>query len=278
MKKIALITALALFASLFSFAQVGSIQGTILGEDGFGVPGATIEITSGTSYSITSSDLDGRYKLKPLEPGIYSIQIRSLGSKNVTITNLTVKPDKITFADNVNLVASVEIKDEVIIKGRDRLIDPEETSVVPIEREELYKLPVAKNPVDIAASLSTEISKDENNQMIVRGSRPGSSSIYIDGVKMTSEGRGVPSLAVGDMEVYTGGVPAKYGDFTGGVVIMRTASYFDMLSAYESRAKRFQELSEMEKEMEKEKEEAEQKKEEDKESSDEESDKSEEKN
>lgn len=270
MKKIAIIIVLALATSFFSFAQVGSIQGTILGDDGNSVIGATVEISSGTSYSITSSDIDGRFKLKPLQPGLYSISIRSLGSHEVNITDINVKPNKITFIETVNLIAEAVIIDgDVTIVGGRKLIDPEETSVLPIEREMLVKLPGSKKPVDLAASLSTEISKGDNNQMIIRGSRPGSSSVYIDGVRMSAESNGVPGLAIGDMEVYTGGVPAKFGDFTGGVVIMRTASYFDLQSAHESRTKRFQELAEMEKEMKKKKEQAEE--------TDEKSDKSEDK-
>jgi len=32
---------------------------------------------------------------------------------------------------------------------------------------------------------------------------------------------------IGNMTVYTGGVPAKYGDFTGGVVVIESKSYSD---------------------------------------------------
>jgi len=34
------------------------------------------------------------------------------------------------------------------------------------------------------------------------------------------------------MEAYTGGIPAKYGDTTGGVVILETLSYFDLYNAW----------------------------------------------
>jgi outer membrane receptor protein involved in Fe transport len=66
--------------------------------------------------------------------------------------------------------------------------------------------------------------------MVVRGSRPGSSSVYIDGMKVSDEMSTLPSLGIGSMEIYTGGIPAKYGDVTGGVIMMTTKSYFDLVS------------------------------------------------
>ncbi len=248
MKKSVLLIILGLFVNYLSLAQ-GSIQGTIYGDDGNTIPGATVEIISGTSYDIQASDINGRFKLKPLTPGIYSIKIKSLACHDVTVTNIVVKADKITFLQDIKLVSDTKIIDiEPVINGGKRLIDPEETSVMTIEKTTLAKLPGAKSPVDMAVNLSTEVSKNDNNQLIIRGARPGSSSVYIDGVKMEGDNSGsISRFAIGSMEIYTGGVPAKYGDFTGGVIIMHSASYFDLLSEYEARTKRFEELSEMEK-------------------------------
>ena len=39
---------------------------------------------------------------------------------------------------------------------------------------------------------------------------------------------GVPPDAINSMTVYTGGLPARYGDVTGGVVAIETKSYFDL--------------------------------------------------
>ena len=172
---------------------------------------------------------------------------------DITVTNISVKPNRINFIEDVELTSQENLLTTVVIDGGvKKLIDPENTSVTPLERKDLNKLPVASNAVDMAVALSPEISKSSNNQLIVRGSRPGSSSVYVDGVKSTNENSSMPRMAIGGMEIYTGGVPAKYGDFTGGVVIMRTASYFDLLAEYEARMARFEELAEMEKEMEKE--------------------------
>jgi hypothetical protein len=36
------------------------------------------------------------------------------------------------------------------------------------------------------------------------------------------------------MQLYTGGLPAKYGDTLGGVVVMESKSYFDLYRAWQS--------------------------------------------
>jgi hypothetical protein len=169
-----------------------------------------------------------------------------MGMHPLIINDINVRPNQISFVDKAILKSDAVIIDgsALVYGNEERLVDPENTSKMPINRDVIKRLPGSKNAVDIAVSLSTDISKDENNQMIIRGSRPGSSNVYIDGVKLESNGAGgVPSLAIGDMEIYTGGVPAKYGDFTGGIVIMRTASYFDLLNEHEARQRRFEELA-----------------------------------
>jgi outer membrane receptor protein involved in Fe transport len=51
---------------------------------------------------------------------------------------------------------------------------------------------------------------------------------FVDGMKVGSALSGVPNDAINSLSVYTGGLPAKYGDVTGGVVAIETKSYFDL--------------------------------------------------
>ena len=51
---------------------------------------------------------------------------------------------------------------------------------------------------------------------------------YVDGVKQRDSDYKIPSTAVASIMVYMGDVPAKYGDFDGGVVVVETKSYFDL--------------------------------------------------
>lgn len=236
-RKIGIFGIIFIIFSGISFAQTGTIEGNILNEEGISIPMATVKVTSGISNIVVAADINGHFKLKPLEAGKYNIEVSSMSMHSKTITGVIVRPDNISFVDDIQLFPNAYLIDSaaLVIAFREKIIDAENTSKLPINKDLIIRLPGSKNPIDIAASLSTEISKDNNNQMIVRGSRPGSSCVYIDGVKVEDSGSKIPNLAVGGMEIYTGGVPAKYGDFTGGIVIMRSASYFDLLNDYNCR-------------------------------------------
>ena len=51
---------------------------------------------------------------------------------------------------------------------------------------------------------------------------------YVDGVKLRSTLANLPARSYGSIQVYTGGIPAKYGDTTGGVVAIETQGYFSL--------------------------------------------------
>jgi len=45
----------------------------------------------------------------------------------------------------------------------------------------------------------------------------------------------IPTRGIGNMTVYSGGVPAKYGDFTGGVIIVESEGYFSWMNKKRAR-------------------------------------------
>ena len=92
-------------------------------------------------------------------------------------------------------------------------------------------MPNGGNIAGILRSISSDIQVDNNNKVILRGSRPGNSITIIDDVKSMGDAS-VPSLAIGSVTVYSGGIPAKYGDFTGGVILIQTKSFFDYYYQY----------------------------------------------
>ena len=65
---------------------------------------------------------------------------------------------------------------------------------------------------------------DPNQQFSVRGSRPGSTLYVVDGIKMRQD-PGLPFSAIEQIQVMTGAIPAKYGDATGGIIVITTRSF-----------------------------------------------------
>jgi outer membrane cobalamin receptor len=85
------------------------------------------------------------------------------------------------------------------------------------------------DPVDMIAKMTPGVTKAANSdELYFRGSRSGAMAYYVDGVKVTGTNPGVSPDAISRVSVYTGGLPACYGDVTGGVVAIETKSYFDL--------------------------------------------------
>ncbi len=237
--KSTILIAVLMGVSICMSAQGGAIHGKVFDETGQPIYSANISIVDGPTTTGTTSDFDGQFKIKPLSAGTYTVEVSYLGYQTSKIVGVLVYNNKITFLEDITmtLAAYVLEGDYDVIDYKVKLVDPDEPQKMTISNELIIKTPGAKNPAMLARTYQSDV-QVVNNQMVVRGSRPGSSSVYIDGMKVSDEMSTLPSLGIGSMEIYTGGIPAKYGDVTGGVIIMSTKSYFDILSernAQESR-------------------------------------------
>ena len=75
---------LALFASsaLAQTITTGSIEGTVIDQDGAAVPGVTVNVTSLNLIQPQSaiSDVEGRYHILNLPPGRYTVTVEAAGA------------------------------------------------------------------------------------------------------------------------------------------------------------------------------------------------------
>lgn len=113
MKKIYLIIfLLILFMPGFVIGQ--SIKGKVFDKSNLGLPGASV-IIDGTTKGATT-DMDGNFEIKPVEPGDYTLIVKFLGFKTSKIA-VTVQAGKTTDIGNVILTEDAELLDEVVVVG-----------------------------------------------------------------------------------------------------------------------------------------------------------------
>ncbi len=211
----------------------GSVKGKVFNDgDKKSMPRATVYVKVGGSTIGTTTDKDGNFNLKPLSPGVYNVHITYMGFREVILTKIRVNPDKITFLDKVYMEEEGIMQDPVVIKGRikgGKLLDIEQPSKQTLADTDLKNIPGGKDPAKLLSSFSSDIMVSEvGNRVYVRGARNGTVLYVVDGVRVNGSDIGVPTGAISSMTVYTGGVPAKYGDFTGGVVVIETKGYFEI--------------------------------------------------
>jgi hypothetical protein len=225
-----LLPALLAFA-LPGRAQVpGAIHGSVIDDKGEPVPFAVVSAERGGERIGTETDIDGRFLLKPLSPGTYTIHFAFTGMQTRVVTGVLVNPDKITFLKDEQLEASM--MDEIPVyeyRWTPPLIDPEEPSKLTIVASQFEDSPVRKNLATLISVTSPDIYKPPgSDELYFRGSRSDAMVYFVDGVKVSGRLSGVPPNGVASITMYTGGLPARYGDVTGGVVAIETKSYFDL--------------------------------------------------
>ncbi len=205
----------------FAFAQTGSLKGVITDAmSGESIPFANIVAEkNGNQIAGTTTDFDGNYTIKPLEPGNYTIKATFVGYGTVEITGVVVSANKITD-QNVKLQEGVAIGEVKIIAYKKPLLDKDNLSGETKTAEEIVALPT-RSVSSVAATTAGIYQRDEGDGVNIRGSRGNATEYYIDGIKVRGS-LGVPTSGIEQITVITGGVPAKYGDATGGIISVTT--------------------------------------------------------
>lgn len=222
------ITVLALLSfGLPAFAQnSGEIKGKVIEkETNEPLIGASVWVEVNGTLNGTSTDIDGKFTIKPLNPGSYTVYVSYVG-KNKYAQAMEVKPNQISYCADI-FIEDSSLKPFEIVEYVEPLINPEETSVITVGYKQIEKNPNLRNIKALTGSITSDF-QNINGEAYVRGGRADATIYFVDGVKCRDGNIDIPGVAIGSLTVYTGGVPAKYGDVTSGVVIIETKSYFDL--------------------------------------------------
>ncbi|NTW32345.1 MAG: TonB-dependent receptor plug domain-containing protein [Bacteroidetes bacterium] len=235
MKKI-LCLLVAFSASFVLKAQLtGEIKGKVLdSKTKEALVGVTVFVTNGEKLIADFTNINGDFTLKPLNPGTYLVTVRYTGYDTVKMVNVNVSADRATYVGNVNLEFGSRFLKTAVVNGN-LIVDPENPSAIPITKKEIENMPDQSISGILRNTSLGVVVSDDGDEIYFRGSRNGESVFYVDGVKMRDNETHIPNGAIGNVVVYSGGVPAKYGDFTGGVVVIETNSYFSWLNEKRSR-------------------------------------------
>ena len=211
-------------------AQTGEIRGVVKDQDAEAIPYAVVRVLQGNMLIAGArADMDGNYSVKPLTPGMYEILVSGDGYIAQPIHKIKVVPNEATYVDavlKVNTLETVTVVAAPIIYNPAG-VDKSMFSVQHLDYKELNQS-AGYTPGDVKASLSTITSNVidmGDGQVHFRGGRGDANAYFVDGVRTLGEIR-VPGLAIDQLTVFSGGVPAMYGDVTSGVVIVTVKSYF----------------------------------------------------
>ncbi|MBX2947747.1 MAG: carboxypeptidase-like regulatory domain-containing protein [Crocinitomicaceae bacterium] len=174
------------------------------------------------------SDEEGMFRISAIPAGTYTLHIRYEGD-TIKVDPVQIKMNSITQLGKIEL-APIQQLGTVYITPGVRLIDGD-LPIPQLTGDEIAKSVAKFDPKGLITSMSSEVRIADDGSLVFRGARKGDMIYMIDGIK-ANDVVTVPSSAIGSMMVYTGALPAKYGDTLGGVVVVETKSYFDLYRAW----------------------------------------------
>ena len=224
MRNVYLLMVLMVGIAAGAMAQGGEISGKITDENGESIPFANVSVVNDEGVptgSGATTDFDGFYSVKPLQPGRYNIKYSYIGYAPIIQSGVVVKNDQTTYVDVSLKPQAIETDVVEVIAYKVPLIDPGETSSKQtVTAEQIKDLPT-RNIQSIASTTAGVYQDDEGGGINVRGGRGDGVVYYVDGIRVSGEVN-LPVSAVEQIDVVTGGVPARYGDATAGVINVTT--------------------------------------------------------
>ncbi|HLV41674.1 MAG TPA: carboxypeptidase regulatory-like domain-containing protein [Brumimicrobium sp.] len=218
----------------FGQAGNGTIKGSVIdGESSEPIPFVKVVLyQGGIIKGGTETDFDGKFEFPSTSSGSYDVEFRSQEYQAMKIENVSVSAERITFLDKTKLSKPEDVQqmEEVqIVAYKVPLINKDGGAQgQTVTREDISKLPV-RSASGVAATVGGVNESESSGGISVRGSREGASYYYIDGIKVRGSSN-LPKSALEEVQVITGGVPANYGDATGGIISVTTrgpsAKYF----------------------------------------------------
>lgn len=216
--------------AIFSQSSFGEIVGKVFESESDDTPAfdATVWVEQSGSKMRAKVDMDGRFRISAVPPGKYKLHAVYLGDSLPNPPYIEVKPDGITNIGEMFILDRVQMADVVeIVAELDPLIDFGDVGISRISSKDIALSPVRNDAKQLIVSYNSEIKMDNNGELMIRGARAGDLVYFIDGVKM-NDVKSIPSVAINGVAVYSSAIPAKYGDTTGGVIIMESKSYTDL--------------------------------------------------
>ena len=218
-----ILLSIAYSGSLFAQSGAGELRGKVQdAKTKEGIPFAVVLLESGGSQvGQTQSDFDGNYVIKPIPPGKYDVRVKIIGYNDNVTNGVIITSNKQTYL-NPSLSSSIRNISEVTVSDYAKpLIEIDNTSAGgSLNAEEIVKLPT-RNINSLVSTTAGVYQADEGAALSVKGSRTDANDYYIDGVKVRGT-TNLPQGAIEQISVITGGVPAQYGDATGGIVTITT--------------------------------------------------------
>ncbi|MEM1123618.1 MAG: carboxypeptidase regulatory-like domain-containing protein, partial [Bacteroidota bacterium] len=215
-----LICILTATVGVTSLVAQTALAGKVVDDNGEAVFFGNVALyKQGTLVRGGETDLDGNYMIGNLDPGTYDVEFSYTGLQSKKYEGVVVYAGKTNKLD-AELSTGVVLQEVEVIAYEVPLVEQDNTTQGgTVTSEQIRQLPT-RNINAIATLTAGASSADEGDAISIRGSRSNATDYYIDGVRV--RGALIPESEIEQLQVITGGMEAKYGDVTGGIISITT--------------------------------------------------------
>lgn len=221
MKK-ALTLLFSIFVATAAFGQsnFGKIQGVVVDKTSKApLPYATVIVKKdGVNKGGAYSDAKGNYSVPALEPGVYSVIVQYIDYAEGIVEDVEVSANSTKFL-NVEMTKSddVETFGPIVIKADKPMIEKDKNQTT-LSGKDITNLPTRS--LNAIAATSSAVNQTSAGLSFL-GRRTDGTAYFVDGVRVLGSAS-VPQAAQGQIDIIQSGIPAQYGDFTGGAINITT--------------------------------------------------------
>jgi hypothetical protein len=164
--------------------------------------------------AVTDSDLDGNYFISDLTAGTYDVEAQLIGFATQRINGVVLKAGQVTRV-NIEMEEEGELIEGIVVTDyKIPLIDLDNTSTgTTITAEKIANLPIKE--INAIVATAAGVSTTDGSTPAIRGSRSNETAYFIDGIRVFGL---IPQTEIEQLQVITGGIEARYGDVTSGII------------------------------------------------------------
>ena len=230
---------IVVFVSHPASGQVGAggITGLVRDQQGAGLPGTTITVTSLATNAarVVVSNADGLYAAPGLSPGDYHLDVQLAGFRRVRREGLRVSTGETMRLDFTLDVGGVE--QQVTVRGEVApVLRAERAGLgVVIDGRKISDLPLNGRTFVTLAALAPGVALPPGSLLPrINGGRPRTNEYLFDGISVVQPEPGQVAIfpvidAIQEFKIESNSVPAEFGRFNGGVVNLTTKSGSNVL-------------------------------------------------
>lgn len=219
-----MIRRLLLFPVLFTLANAAWSQTSLEGKvtdvtSGEALIFANVVLfKNGNLITGTQTDLDGNYVFSSIDPGTYDVEASYTGYPTQRQTGVLVLAGKAIRLD-FKMELGIALEGIVVMDYKVPLIEQDNTTQGGIKTAEQIRNLPTKN-INAIAATTAGLSSIDGGDVNIRGSRNNATNYYIDGIRVNASL--IPQSEIEQLQVITGGIEARYGDVTGGLISLTT--------------------------------------------------------